>query len=132
MGVKDSPHDSFQAIQDVEQRGLRAEVGHHLLGERLHLLIHLGRVGGEKAKVDISYSSVDALFDWTRKFSAWQLAFYVQMRTVTDRSNAVAYSASWQETCQRDTLDAPFCDRDSDRFESGLPRGTTLGIRIAF
>ena len=78
------------------------------------------------------YASLDALFDWTRKFSAWQLAIYVQMRNVTDRSNAVAYSATWQGPCQRDTPDAPFCDRDSDRFESGLPRGTTLGIRIAF
>lgn len=89
-------------------------------------------IGAPNAQRSAWYASTDALVEWQRPFSSWQLDVYLQVRNVLNSPNAVSYTVAWGDDCHRLAPGDPYCGRTDDRFESGLPRMALFGFRVGF
>ena len=82
-----------------------------------------------------TYVTMDLLAEWSRSFSSWRLAAFVQLRNALNRRNAVTYVGSF-ESCTVDPRRAP--DRRQvapgvcDAFDRGLPLLPLVGVSVAF
>ena len=76
------------------------------------------------------YQSLDALVSLTRPLGRMEVSAYVQLRNVTGRANASAYSGSiYEVVTARDGSRRILWE---DHFEAGLPRMPLIGARVTF